>query len=50
MTANRSVCNGWTCAAATKPCGWTVHSITTASPFVSADVLWNVMRSPVTGL
>ena len=50
ITLKRSLCDGWTCAAATKPCGWTVHSITTASPFVSAAVWWNVMRSPVTGL
>ena len=50
LTAKRSLWAGWTWAAATKPCGWTTVSITTASPSVSADVARNVMRSPVTGL
>src|SRR5918999_6470441 len=48
-TSKRSSCEGWTCAFATKPFGLTKHSITAASPFVSADVLRKTIRSPVTG-
>jgi hypothetical protein len=47
--SNRSVWYGCVCAAATKPFGCTVTSTSTYSPFVSADVSRNSMRSPVTG-
>jgi len=48
-TSNCSFCLGWTWAAATKPPGWTNVSMTTASPFVSREVWWKTIRSPVTG-
>jgi hypothetical protein len=50
-TSKRSSCSGWTCRPpGTRRPGGSSRSIASSSPFVSAAVRRNVIRSPLAGL